>query len=280
MMSLMSKLSITTILLLSSLHANINDKDIVNFEKQRLKQSTKLNLKDVQVYLKQKVEPKNWYGYVLNVKAEFNGKNINAKDIVFTDGTTITTDLFDIKTGKSYKDAIAPKLTNAYYNDGHLIAGNITAKNTIVIFSDPLCPFCIDYVPEVIKYVKKNPNVAKLYYYHFPLEQIHPAAVTMVKAMTALKLNKQMQDIELKFYQTNFESYFAVNERDETKILEGINKAFKTKLTLKDIQNPAVVAEVSKDIQMGEDVMVPGTPTIFINGEVDKTKKKYEFLGK
>ena len=29
-------------------------------------------------------------------------------------------------------------------------------KDKIVIFSDPLCPFCKDYVPEVIKHVNKK----------------------------------------------------------------------------------------------------------------------------
>lgn len=280
MMSLMSKLSITTILLLSNLVADINDKEITDYEKKRITQSTKLAVKDVQIFLKQKTTLKDWYSYVFNIKADFNGKPIDAKDIVFTDGKVVATDLFDIKTGKSYKDEISPKLTSAYYDGGHLIAGNPNAKNTLVIFSDPLCPFCIDYVPEVIKFVKKNPTNLRLYYYHFPLEQIHPAAVTVAKAMTALKLSKQMQDIELKFYEADFEKHFTETERNETKILDGINKALKTKLTLRDIQNPAVMAEMSKDIKMAEDVMVPGTPTIFANGEVDRTKKKYEALAK
>ena len=37
---------------------------------------------------------------------------------------------------------------------------------------------------------------------------------------------------------------------------------------------------LKKDISMGEDVMVQGTPTVFVNGEKDSSRQKYETLGK
>ena len=40
-------------------------------------------------------------------------------------------------------------------------------KDKIVIFSDLLCPFCMDYVPDVINYVNKIKIKVALYYYHF-----------------------------------------------------------------------------------------------------------------
>ena len=36
---------------------------------------------------------------------------------------------------------------------------------------------------------------------------------------------------------------------------------------------------ISKDVKMGEDVMVQGTPTIFVNGIKDINKTKFEMLG-
>ena len=59
-----------------------------------------------------------------------------------------------IKNGKSLKDLLTPNLTEKYHDDAKLIAGNQNAKDKL-FFSDPLCPFCRDYVPDVIKYVKK-----------------------------------------------------------------------------------------------------------------------------
>lgn len=250
------------------------------FEKDRLSKNTKLKIKEVKINLKQKTSVKNWDAYVFNIKADFSGKQIDAKDILFSDGKVVATDLFLIKNGASLKDEIAPKLSTKYYESTKLIAGNKNAKHSLVVFSDPLCPFCLDYVPEVIRFVKENPDDLKLYYYHYPLEQIHPAAVTVAKAMTVLKISKKMQDVELKFYEADFEKYFNESDTNETKILDGINKVLKTKLTLKDIKNQAVLDELAKDIKLGDDAMVPGTPAIFVNGQVDKTKRLYETLVK
>lgn len=280
MMSSMLKLSIATAILLSSISLQADDKQILNFEKDRLSKNTKLKIKEVKINLKQKTSIKNWNAYVFNIKADFSGKQIDAKDILFSDGKVVATDLFLLKNGESLKDEITPRLSDKYYESSKLIAGDKNAKNTLVIFSDPLCPFCLDYVPEVIRFVKENPKNLRLYYFHYPLEQIHPAAVTVAKAMTALKLSKKMEDVELKFYEADFEKYFNESDTNETKILDGINKVLKTKLTLKDIQNPAVVKELAKDSKLGDDAMVPGTPTIFVNGEVDKSKKIYETLAK
>ena len=80
-----------------------------------------------------------------------------------------------MKTGKSMKDSVNPNLNEKYYDKSKLIAGNPNAKDKIVLFSDPLCPFCIDFAPDVINYVNKNSNKIALYYYSFPLSS-HPAS--------------------------------------------------------------------------------------------------------
>lgn len=279
-MWLMLKLSIASTILLSSISLQANDKQILDFEKDRLSKNTKLKIKEVKINLKQKTSVKNWDAYVFNIKADFSGKQVDAKDILFSDGKVVAADLFFITNGASLKDEITPKLSTKYYESEKLIAGNKNAKHSLVVFSDPFCPFCMDYVPEVIKFVKKNPKDLKLYYYHYPLEQIHPAAATVAKAMTALKLSNKMEDVEIKFYEADFEKYFNESDTNETKILDGINKVLKTKLTLKDIKNQAVVDELTKDIKLGDDAMVPGTPAIFVNGQADKTKRLYETLVK
>jgi protein-disulfide isomerase len=37
--------------------------------------------------------------------------------------------------------------------------------------------------------------------------------------------------------------------------------------------------KILDDVKVGEDMMIRGTPTIFVNGEKDNTKLKYETLG-
>ena len=130
----------------------------------------------------------------------------------------------------------------------------------------------------MIKHVQKNSDSIALYYYHFPLLGLHPAAGILVKLVDIAK-DKGIKDAELKVYQTNWEKYFDVKSTDEKKILEAFNKEFKTTIKLEDM-NDKVSEVIEKDILMGEEVMVSGTPTIFINGVKDSSRLKYETLGK
>jgi len=256
------------------------DKEIISFEKKRLSNNARVEIKDIKINTKMKMQGaiSNWYGYILDVSANVKDKEINAKDIVFSNGVVVSSDLLDIKTGKSLKDLLQPKLDVKYYNKEHLMAGNANAKDKIVVFSDPLCPFCIDYIPDVIEHVKKNKDEIALYYYHFPLLRSHPAAATLVKAMHVAK-EKGIKDVEAKVYKIDWEQYFKVDSKDEDTILNAFNKEFKTKITKEELNNPVVMKSVLDDVKVGDSVMVRGTPTIFVNGEKDNSKLKYETLG-
>lgn len=277
-MNKFSKLLSTTLLLSVSLYANSDD-SIIEFEKKRVSQNPNVKVQEVSINTKKELPLGGWSGYIMDVKVNVQGKDINAKDIIFSDGKYISLDLIDIRNGKSLKDFVTPNLTDNYHDKSKLIAGSHNAKEKIVIFSDPLCPFCIDYVPEVIKHVQKNSDSIALYYYHFPLLQLHPAAGSLVKLIDVAK-HKGIKDIELKVYQIDWEKYFDVKSTDEKKILEAFNKELKTDIKLEEISTADIDSSIKKDISMGEEVMVSGTPTIFINGVKDSSRLKYETLGK
>ena len=227
-MNKFSKILSVSILLAVSLYAD--DNAVVEFEKKRVSQNPNVQIKNVKINTKKELPLAGWSGYILDVEANVQGKVINAKDIVFSDGKYITLDLFDSANGKSLKDLVTPNLSDKYHDDAKLIAGNKNAKDKLVIFSDPLCPFCKDYVPDVIKYVKKNSDDIALYYYNFPL-QIHPAATPLSKLIEIAK-HKGIKDAELKAYETNWEPYFDEKTTDEKKILEAFNKEFKTSIKI------------------------------------------------
>ncbi len=275
-MNKFSKILSISILLAASLCAD--DDTIIEFEKKRISQNPNVQIKDVKINTKKELPLVGWSGYILDVEAIVQGKVINAKDIVFSDGKYITLDLYDASNGKSLKDLVTPNLSDKYHDDTKLIAGNKNAKDKIVIFSDPLCPFCQDYLPDVIKYVKKNSDTMALYYYNFPLS-IHPAAIPLSKLAEIAK-HKGIKDADLKVYETNWEPYFDEKTTDEKKILEAFNKEFKTSIKIEELSNKDISAIIEKDLAMGDEVMVAGTPTIFINGVKDTTKLKYETLGK
>lgn len=278
-MNKFSKILSISILLSSALYATSSDENVINFEQKRISQNPNVKIKNIKISTKKELPLKGWNGYILDVEATVQGKDINAKDILFSDGKYISLELIDSETGKSLKDLVTPNLTDNYHDKSKLIAGNHNAKDKIVIFSDPLCPFCKDYVPDVIKYVNKNSNNISLYYYHFPLMALHPAAAPLSKLIEIAK-EKGIKDVEVKVYETDWEKYFDVKSVDETKILEAFNKEFNTSIKLEEISSSAINAVLEKDISMGEEVMVSGTPTIFVNKVKDSTKLKYETLGK
>lgn len=276
-MNRFSKILTLSVLLSASLFAN--DEVVIDFEKKRVSQNPNVEVNSVTVNTKKELPVSGWNGYILDVSANVQGKAINAKDIIFSDGKYISLDLIDAKTGKSLKDFVTPNLTDQYHDKSKLIAGNHNAKDKIVIFSDPLCPFCMDYVPDVINYVNKNKDKVALYYYHFPLLGLHPAAAPLSKLIEVAK-HKGIKDVELKVYKTNWEQYFDAKSVDEKKILEAFNKEFKTTIKLEEITSKEINESLQKDIAMGEEVMVQGTPTVFVNKEKDSSRQKYETLGK
>ena len=276
-MNKFSKILSVSILLATSLYAD--DNAIIEFEKKRISQNPNVQIKDVKINTKKELPLVGWSGYILDVEANVQGKVINAKDILFSDGKYISLELYDATNGKSLKDLVTPNLTDKYHDESKLIAGSHKAKDKIVIFSDPLCPYCIDYVPEVIKHVQKNSDSIALYYYHFPLSTIHPAATVLVKLIDIAK-HKGIKDVELKTYQIDWEKYFDVKSTDEKVILDAFNKEFKTDIKSEELAKAEIGKSIDSDISMGEDVMVQGTPTIFVNKVKDSTRLKYEDLGK
>ena len=275
-MNKFSKILSVSILLTASLYAD--DNAIIEFDKKRISQNPNVQIKDVKINTKKELPLAGWSGYILDVEANVQGKVINAKDILFSDGKYISLELYDVTNGKSLKDLVTPNLTDKYHDESKLIAGSHKAKDKIVIFSDPLCPFCRDYLPDVIKYVKKNSDTMALYYYNFPLS-IHPAAIPLSKLAEIAK-HKGIKDADLKVYETNWEPYFDEKTTDEKKILEAFNKEFKTSIKIEELSSKDINAIIEKDLAMGDEVMVAGTPTIFINKVKDTSKLKYETLGK
>lgn len=262
-----------------SLFASTIESKIAKFEKDRFSKNERIKIQTISINIKKSMPREGWYGYIVDIKASMAGKIVKAKDIVFSDGEIISTELYDLDSLKSYKELMLPKLTSKYYDESKLIAGTHKAQDRIVVFSDPLCPFCMDLIPDVIKHVKKHKEKIALYYYHFPLIRIHPASLFLTKLIEHGK-TKGIRDIEEKVYTKDWDKYFDPKEKDEKKIIKAFNEEFFTDFTQKDINTNEIKENIKKDMKMGEDLMVNGTPTIFINGYLDKTKLKYETLGK
>ena len=271
-MSLMLKLLSTIVLLSSFVYASTASEKIEDFLEDKFIENPKLESVEVTV---ESVTPlkqlPKWNAYIVAVKAVLKTKQlINQKMIWFSNGELITKDLIDIDTGESLVKKVKPKVKAKHYIKENLIYGNDNAKHKVMIFSDPLCPFCKGFVPGALEDMKKEPQKFAVYYYHLPLERLHPASVTLVKAAIAAE-HKGVKDVVLKLYNVKINP----REKDVKKILKAFNEAVGTNITPKEITSPSVVKEFNHDKFVANDLMVAGTPTLYLDGVADETKKKY-----
>ena len=273
-MSLMWKLLATTLLLSSLAYAQSASDNVVDFLEDQFSSNERLKSVDVEVDSVVPIkEVKGWNAYIVDVKAVLKQrpkKIINQKMIWFSNGDVITKDLVDLKSGQNLLEVVKPQFKDAYYRPENLIYGNKDAAHKIVIFSDPLCPFCKGFVPGALQNLKKEPNKFAVYYYHFPLLHLHPASGTLVKAAVAAEL-QGVKNVILRLYTVKINP----REKDVNKILAAFNKVEGTKITVADINSEAVKKQTKNDVDVARDLMVAGTPTVYLDGKIDNTKKKY-----
>lgn len=274
MLSMLRLLSIT-LLLSNLLSASSVNETIEEFLTDKFSENDRI--KSVDVSIKESVplkDLKGWTGYIVEVEAYLKTdpkRQIKQRMIWFSNGKIITKELADMDSGRSLVDQVRPKFQNKFYTKENLIYGNENAKHKVVLFSDPLCPFCKGYVPGAIKDMKEDPKKFAIYYYHMPLERIHPASVHIVKMARAAEL-QGVKDVTLKMYNIKINP----REKDVKKILEAFNKAVGTKLTEKDINDIKVLRHVNHDFDVANELMVQGTPTVYLDGKVDDSKKGYK----
>ena len=271
-------LTITSLLSTSLFATQQIDESILKYETKKITSILKrqqIELNEVSIALKKDLKKDGWYGYVFDLTFTVKGKQLTQKDTLFTNGTLITPELIDSTTNASFKDHLYPKLGKEFFNKENLIAGDINAKHTLVLFSDPLCPICLDEVPTIIKNVMDHPKKIALYYYNLPL-QMHPTARTLSKAsMIAHKMG--IKNVEYKLYSKNFgDLYDAYAVADHKLALKYFNQEFKTNITMDQINDPKLEKKLQNQMKMSDKAFVNGTPTLFFDGEIDKSRMKYE----
>lgn len=217
-------------------------------------------------------EMPEWFVYFVRIDLNLTkqeGKKLSVNDIVFTNGSLLSKDFADLEHGRGLKGSYSLDVDASAYNQEHLLAGNFDAPHKIVVFSDPLCPFCMDFLPEVIADVEANPKTFALFYYHFPLN-IHPAAPTLVKAM--LFAEKQGDKAIVK---NVYKEFFDIKESNEKAILDIFNRALNKNFTVEQINQASILQRMNQDNEMAASLMVNGTPTVYFDGKKDDTKRNY-----
>ncbi len=276
MLKLLMSIALLSSLFIAHASANTQATRVLSFLKQRIGDNPKISNLKIKILSHRLLKnPKGWTAYAVvfhaDTKIGKQKKSVSQRSVYFAKNGMLTTEFIDMKTGQKINDLITPKFKKAYYTKSNLLYGHADAKYKVAIFSDPLCPFCQEFVPPALRYMRKYPNIFAVYYYHFPLSLIHPASPTIVKAAIFMEL-KGDKSIILRLYGLHIN----IAQTNQQKILNKFNKQLDTHVTLKDIHTIMVADAFKRDEQIGDILMVRGTPTFFFNGVIDPAKTKYK----
>ncbi|HIP28395.1 MAG TPA: hypothetical protein EYG82_04395 [Sulfurovum sp.] len=275
-MSLMSKLLMSTALATVALNAAAvpDTKKLVKYVKKSVVKNPQVKVKGVTVIeSKTHKDLPGWNILLTTMDLEYQGKDINAPEIMFVKDGLITGHLVDLKTGNNYRNNIKPSVPNSYYDDAHLLFGNKDAKHKVLIFSDPQCPFCQEVVPAIFKAARENPKKIAVYYYHLPLLRIHPVADVLTRVMHVAQ-HEGKADIVEKLYSLKIDP----RETNTTKIIEAVKAHAGYVITAAQIDKKEVKDAIKADEKDAGKMMVSGTPTIYIDGVWDKMRDGYKEL--
>jgi protein-disulfide isomerase len=143
---------------------------------------------------------------------------------------------------------------------GAPVLGPKDAPITLIEFSDFQCPYCVAAVPQLQAVMKAFPTQVKLIFKQYPLENHSQAAFAAAAALAAHRQGKFWAMHDALFAHHNDlskESVFAIARNiglDMTR--------FET-----DLDSMPVQQMLQNDIADGDRVGVPGTPTLFVDGQ-------------
>lgn len=276
MMSLMSKLLMSTIVATVTLSANTqpDTKTLLKYVRKAVVKNPQVKVKGVTI-IESKTNEKlpGWNVLLTTMDLEYQGKELHVPETMFVKDGLVTGHLVDLKTGNDYRNEIKPTVPESYYNDAHLLFGNKDAKHKVLVFSDPECPFCRETVPHIFKAAKENPGKIALYYYHLPLLRIHPVSGVLTRIMHIAQ-HEGKTDVVEKMYALKI----SPAETNMTKILAAVKSQTGYSVSSEKVDAKEVKEAIKADELSAGKMMVSGTPTIYIDGEWDKMRDGYKKL--
>jgi protein-disulfide isomerase len=165
-------------------------------------------------------------------------------------------------TGGSINNAAGVAGAAPVVTDQDYIRGNPNAPITIVEYSDFECPFCGQFHPTVQQALAEYGDQVRWVYRHFPLTQIHPAAVPSAEASECVAEQKGSEGF-WQFVDVMFE-----NQRNLGPALYR-QEAQKIGVNIAQFDNCVATNKYAEKVQAdqasGTALGVSGTPGSFVN---------------
>jgi protein-disulfide isomerase len=163
--------------------------------------------------------------------------------------------------------AYAPPAGSADGASGLILSGSADSPVKLEVFSDFECPACSYFFFNAVQPVLKNyKDRVSVVYYEFPLN-MHPYARPASRYISATaRLGDQKKLLML------FETLFA--EQDKWALDGNLEASVSKALSPEDLQKVKSIMEtegesiergIDRDVQLGADRKITGTPTIFLN---------------
>lgn len=155
--------------------------------------------------------------------------------------------------------------------------GNPEALVTLIEYSDFQCPACATYYPMVNKLAEEMGEEVRVIYRHFPLSSIHPQAELAARAAEAAG----QQDAFWAMHDKLFGNQSAwSNQSDAENIFIGYAKdlALDIEKFTSDMDNGDIKDAIKDDQRSGNQALVEGTPTLFLNGQKINNPRSYDKL--
>ncbi len=132
--------------------------------------------------------------------------------------------------------------------------GNPDGKITVVEFFDYQCPHCVDMAPVIEGIVKANPNL-RIIFKEFPIR----GPISEFASRAALAANKQG-----KYYPFSH-AMLTVNKPLTQDLIFDLakNNGVDVDQMKKDMNGPEVSDQLKKNMKLGQDLKLFGTPAIF-----------------
>ena len=143
--------------------------------------------------------------------------------------------------------------------------GSTTPELTLVEFADLECPACKAAQPLMDKLMASEPNM-KLVFQSFPLEQLHPWARKAASYLDCLY--RTSNESGLTFMDAVFTHQADITPENATDKLNNyitMAKGDPAKVSA-CAAAPETQARIQKSIDMGKQLSITGTPTLFVNG--------------
>jgi protein-disulfide isomerase len=139
------------------------------------------------------------------------------------------------------------------------VAGNPKGDVSVVVFFDYACPYCKQGHADIQKLVAGDPQV-RVVYRDFPV--LSPASEEAAMASLSAAQQGQYQ----RFHNTMFESPGKVSHERTVAMVRtaGLNEM----KTAKDLDAPALKAEIKKNLELGRALGLTGTPSYVVGNQI------------